>query len=275
MKFFWQKDKHKEEEKLKATENETVEKEELTPDEFYMKKFKKHDSYASRKKKIALATGFLEVIGESFDEYKLKYDREENDEEIQLRGKLDNFPFRITIDASRFCVNVFCKVTSQIGQACSIYLEYDKKKIPKQKDKDDPFSEEDEIRVFVDKGLFFESDDQEWIDLAMTFWEGISDDLRSKFKEVLVGNKYGAIYIGDGIECEVWDLDDLIKRKAPVTMIVDLCKLMTDTAKEIGSLPVAATPDLGQLVDCEYCGSKYPLGQTAKCPNCGSSYKST
>ena len=154
----------------------------------------------------------LEDVGESFDEFKIKFDPDEEDE-IQLRGRLNNYPFKIVLDIGDFRVDMVCKVPSQAG---SFTLEYDKKKIPKQKEKDDPFAEEDEIRVFVDKGLFCEGD-QEDIDRMLAFWHQISDDLTNNIKEILIGDKYGYLGINSQeVISYVWDKSDIIKRKAPL-----------------------------------------------------------
>ena len=88
MKFFWQKNKPEKEQKLKESKPAeklilTSEKVELTPDEFYRKKLKKYEYYSASNKKLkALATGFLEIIGENFDEFKLKYDSDEDEDEV-------------------------------------------------------------------------------------------------------------------------------------------------------------------------------------------------
>jgi len=269
MGFFGSKEKE-------APEPET-ENEDLTPDQLYARRLKELGDIDEDGEKLDILEGYFESIGESFDSFKIK--RNSDGSEIQLRGKFQNFPVKIKAEsvASSFGWEVVCKVASNVE---TLSFEYDTEKIPLEKDKDDDFADEDLIRVFIDKGLFFESDEQSEIDYALAFWHDVSDGLRTKIKELLTKNNYTIYTVSDSdIECGVWDLDDLLTSSlGPISLIVELCRLMVMTAKEIEAVEVVVDQVSGEtkkfrLVDCHYCGSKYALDQSAKCVNCGSGYQ--
>ncbi len=184
--------------------------------------------------KLTKCRALLEEIGKHFDSYKIKYDKEDDDTTLQIRGRCKGFPVKVEFDWND-SVDIVCKVKSNIDY---LYLEYDYEGelADKKIDPDDDFADEDEARLFLVDKLYFGEDSQREIDEQLVYWDKLSESLKTNILTTYQKGKYHVFYIGgDDIEFDIWDIeDDFILRERPVSMITDMIDLMVNTAEEIG-----------------------------------------
>jgi len=226
--------------------------------------------------KTDLIKELLNSVGAGFDEFKPKY--EVNDDDcIEIRGRLNDFNVKVSINVRDFKTETFVKV-NYADSAPRPQLNYDLSKVPQERasTEEDPWAEDDEIRVFVGEGVFFESSDEDDIEEGLAYWEQIDDSMRKALIEGLAEHKIEMITASyDEIETSYWNAEDLIQPLDTSKAILGCVSLSTLIAKSLEGIVVkdsSGATRVNKLVTCKYCSSKYPLGAEAKCVNCHAPY---
>ena len=260
-----------------------TEKDESPPLTGFKKKFYDYAGINARnwddideEKKYKLGVELLNLAGLKFDESTHHYEVNDDDE-IQIRGIHNNFPVRITLNVDSFRVEMAVKVTIP-DDSPKPTLEYNLNKIPKERasQTEDTWAAEDEIRAFVEKGFYFESNDREDIEEGIAFWNGISDGLREILKRDIP--KYNIEMLNvlqDTIEISYWNKEEFLKTEDPAESISGSVILSTLVAKELEGIKIEKgnQEKIYRLVVCSYCSTKFPLDGNAACVNCGAGYQ--
>lgn len=202
-----------------------------------------------------------------------------DDENIELRGVHDGTPVRFAIWMSFgtfWSIDMRC--TNQLGE---IEVERDHEKIPKEKQEDDPWDEDEERRIFLGKGIFVEGYDHD-IQQKLANWSGLPEELRSRIlaemerldiQTVRSYDQESSLNVKPGLD----DLDDPIAYMQSCASLLagirDAVQTATGGAQD-GADGAPAGPS--RTLTCAYCSSLFVLaaGQNT-CPNCGAPARST
>ncbi len=242
--------------------------------------------------KLALCQQLLGEIAPRFDNAKIK--PLPDDDEIELRGRVDDIPFRVNIEYDMGWVRPEMKITNRTGE---IELERDHDKIPKERDDDDDWADEDELRVFVARGIFVEGDDDEVNETLSTLQQMPPDDVEyvlAQIEQRKVTRLYAhvdALHVT--LDPNVQDMADPV---AEIVANVEWMKFLAQTLAagqrdmsaeprvvirgnvEIDGQPVAPTAGAPAAaaavhrVKCGYCSTLFVHGANPNCPNCGAPY---
>jgi hypothetical protein len=217
-----------------------------------------------------------------------------DDGNIDLRGSYDGAPVRFAIwmsFGSFWAIEMLCE--NRIGE---LEIQRDHDKIPKGKDASDPWSKDEERRVFVAKGIFVEGRDQEVAE-KLGVWSKLPDALRENVVTEMERLNMNAVRsytnnVSFNVKPKLRDLDDPIEYmtacarllaelknalaqgdRAPLVGGVQIrgnvqingVTVQPNVAPDAGAAAVAMTP-----LTCKYCSSLFILaaGKNA-CPNCG------
>jgi hypothetical protein len=238
-------------------------------------RFKGFDDWEDDRKK-AVGKAFLEDMGTLLQSPKVKEVLDED--ELELRGRYEDIPVRLKYEADMGWVSLEMKCTGPLD----IFLEWDPEKVPVHSDdSDDDWDEDDEVRVFVGKGVFVEGDKRsvndalaQFASLPAELQDGVVVTMQelelSRF--MVLGETINA-----GFNANSYEMPD------PAAMIGRAVALMARTARTVGSgeIVVGQTSSGGaqvaivpvRLVACGYCRTKFNLGANSRCPNCGGSFE--
>ncbi|PLW91944.1 MAG: hypothetical protein C0592_13190 [Marinilabiliales bacterium] len=196
----------------------------------------------------------------------------------ELRGKMDGLPVKFETDTMDYsysnppCLNVIIKLKDYEGD---FDLTRDHDKIPMDKDDDDWGDEDQDIRVFVGKGIFVEGDeDRVCSTLAYIdgFPEDITDAVLQQMEEIPI-----LYYRISYDQLEVFPEDSPILWENPIDRYTAILDLMGKIAKHVLGSNVESDNIEKKIltkykrVKCKYCSSHFLMGETSNCPNCGGS----
>ncbi len=213
-----------------------------------------------------------------------------DDDEIELRARVGGTPVRINFEVDMGWVNPEMKIANRIGE---IQLERDHEKIPQERDADDDWADEDELRVFAAKGIFVEGDDDE-VNQTLGTLGALPAELSQKLLAEMERLRMSRFYafsesMSVGFQPNNYEMAD------PVQNILDGVRLMKEVADalasggrdmaaepkvvirghvEIGGQVVAPTEGVHQAaaigrVKCTYCSTLFVPAAEPRCPNCG------
>ena len=213
-----------------------------------------------------------------------------DDDEIELRGRIGGTPVKINFEVDMGWVRPEMKITNRIGE---IQLERDHEKIPQERDEDDDWASDDELRVFVAKGIFVEGDDEE-VDETLDTLSQLPEALRGKLLAEIERLQFNHLYVyrdgmNVGLKPNNYEMAD------PVQHILDVVSIMKQLADTVaaGDRDMASEPRViirgnvmidGQPVaptegvhtprsfgraTCKYCSTLFVPGVGSRCPNCG------
>ena len=230
------------------------------------------DSTDETDSKTDLIKDLLNSVGAGLDNFKTKY--EVNDDDcIEIRGSLNDFPVKVSVNVRDFKTETFVKV-NYADSSPRPMINYDLTKVPKERasTEEDPWADDDEIRVFVGEGVFFESSDEDDIEENLSYWEQIDESTRKALIEGLTEHKIEMISATyDEIETSYWNAEDLLQPSDTSKAIVACLSLSILIAKSLEGVIVKESSGdtrVNKLVTCKYCSTKYPLGTDANCVNC-------
>ena len=221
--------------------------------------------------KLALARDLLEEVSSEIEGSKLK---SVDDDEIELRGRLDDVPFRIKLNKFGW-VLLEAKVSNRAG---TFVLQRDHDKIPLEKEPEDDWADDDELRVFVAKGIFVEGKEPVVEPYLAALGALAPDDAARLFGEV-ERLQIGLVYAGpDTLHVNSGRL--VYQLGAPVTDLLALAGALKATADALargtGSADDAGAqtaPARTGRVRCAYCSTLFILAVgNSHCPNCGGPY---
>ena len=214
-----------------------------------------------------------------------------DEDKIDMRTRIGEFPVKLEFDATSGWVSIDMKCANRMG---NLSLDWDLEKLPKQKDEDDDWADDDDIRLFVGKGVFIEGDDDDVNENLATLKAMPADfaaNLVSKM-ETMKLSRFNAFPDGISIGYD----DNHYEMLDPVKDILSGMDVLKSAAQVLGSgsRDMSQEPSVrikgnvminGQLVSpntgsgpaprqfekttCKYCSTIYLLDPASKCPNCG------
>ena len=235
-----------------------------------------------------LCEGLLSDIAPHLDGAKLK--KLPDDDEIELRARIGGTPVRINFEVDMGWVRPEMKITNRVG---TVELERDHEKIPQGRDPDDDWADEDELRVFVARGIYVEGDESD-VDETLGSLGALPPALGQRLlgeMERLEMSRFHAFsdHMSVGFKPNNYEMAD------PVQHILDGVRLMKEMADALatGERDMASEPKViirGNVVidgvqvqptqsahvapavsrvKCGYCSTLFVLGTASNCPNCG------
>jgi len=223
-------------------------------------------------KKKAVGKELLADIGTRFENPKVKDMLDEDD--LELRGRVDGVPVRVQYELDMGWVNLEAKCQGAIED---LELEWDLEKIPVEAaDDDDDWGDDDEIRVFVGKGVFIEGGKDE-VGIALAALASLPTELSQRIIQTMERLRLTRFMIFSTVINVGFD-DNSYEMADPVAMVGEVTTLMAHVAQAVGTVtpPVPGQAGAGgvtvvpvNVVTCSYCSSKFNLGAGARCPNCG------
>ncbi len=219
----------------------------------------------------ALVTEFLESAAPHFAPAKVKPCPDDGN--IDLRGVWEGQPIRFAVwlsFGSFWAIEM--KAPMWMGH---LVIQRDHEKIPKHKDADDPWSEDEDRRIFIAKGIFVEGGDDE-VANYLSVWASLPEAERVEIlaeMERLDGQML--LRVGDQVSFSqspgLPDLPD------PLAYMKGCAKLLLTTRRACEAL--SSTPptiDLGAATapvhraSCTYCSTLFLVTPGhSSCPNCG------
>jgi hypothetical protein len=220
---------------------------------------------------------YLTQIAPSFGNAKIK--ENPDDENVELRGTFDGSPVRFAVWMS---FGTFWSIQMRCQeQLPELEIERDHEKIPKEKDEDDPWDEDEERRVFLGKGIFVEGYDAE-IEQNLALWSRLPESLQNSIvtemerldmRTVRADGQEVSLNVAPGFD----DLVDPLDYMTACAQLMAAIRSGAGTAEGAGAgapaaaqvqaVPVAAP---AHRLTCAYCTSVFILtvGKNT-CPNCG------
>lgn len=186
---------------------------------------------------------------------------DEDRSEAELRGRVGEVPVRLKIESDGEW-----SLEAKVGETSGVYLRYDPDLEPVEADAEDDFAEEDDIRVFVTKGLYMETT-PDVIELYMPFIERAEPAQLDQLRDAMARLQLSFVWflneeleVGGKVPCQ--QLDD------PVAVFREVLEVVG----WMGTVFPEQTESKGSLsrVRCQYCGGHYFFGiRREACPNCG------
>ncbi len=223
-------------------------------------------------------------IAEVLEDTRIKHDDENG--VLELRGRLKDRPFRMKMSISSIdypdAFDIEMKVTNIID---NILLWWDPEEIPKEKDEDEDWGDEDqEVRIFVEKAIYIEGDETE-VNTILGNLEKLPKGLVVKLYSLMQTvpiYRFQILRYTESIEVDfdrnVLEMKDPVaKAREVIAFLGELIDAIEVTDKELAEQDTAEAsgehlaPSF-ERVSCNYCGSKYILAMRSNCPNCGAAY---
>jgi len=219
----------------------------------------------------ALVNEILTAIAPSFGNAMVK--EVPDDENIDLRGTFAGSPVRFAIWMS---FGTFWAIQMKCANGFAMLeIERDHEKIPKGKDEQDPWSENEERRVFIGKGIFFEGDDDE-ISAKLASWGAMPESLRARILHDMEAMDINTIRTThDQVSLhQKPGLGDLPDAQAYMhgcaALMATLRDFITQASSPVQPGPGAASPAWLHRLTCSFCASLFVLNEAqSRCPNCG------
>ncbi len=220
--------------------------------------------------RITLCQAFLAELLPLFERGRVKLVADED--AVQLRARLEGRPFRVSIDHIMGWVRLEMKVENRVGH---ISLEWDRDKRPQQRDPDDDWADQDDLRVFLAAGVFVQGDEY---DVERTLASVRA--LRQAERHALLSGME-RLEVG---ELTAWDDSLVLSSKHDLDGILGPRQRMVDAVAWMGAAAAALEAGEGvgsedpfgdeppRRVPCPYCSTLYVLGLRDGCPNCGAPY---
>jgi hypothetical protein len=220
-----------------------------------------------------VAEALLTEIGQHLDNAKIK--RKTDDDELDLRGRIEGIPVRVEFEVDMGWVGVEMKCKNGLGM---ISLEWDPEKVPVEADDDDEWADDDELRVFVGKAVFVEGDGDD-VNQTLGTLSRIQPEIAAELIEMIQNQPIQIFFMHpesmtSRFKKNFYEMED------PVAEIIGAAQVMAKVTRAIGTADPAApggaaafagvaAPAQLHLVKCAYCSSRFNLGASPRCPNCG------
>lgn len=214
-------------------------------------------------------------------------------DDMELRARSDGIALRVIVDVSTGWLTHEMKIENRVG---SLDLERDHDKVPKHKepDEDDPWADEDEIRVFVAKGIFVEGDDDD-VNESLATLAQLPAELSSRVLAEMEHAQMSSVRAHSD-ELTIRFDPNVDTLPDPVTTIHETVTFMKAVSQALseGDRDMASEPKViirgaveingqrleptqgvfsaepVQRVSCSYCSTQYvSAGPAPACPNCG------
>ncbi len=241
--------------------------------------------------KWALCEELLGELAPGIDGAKIK--KIPDDDEIELRGRMGDTPVKVNLEVDMGWVRPEMKITNRTGE---LRLERDHEKIPQQRDPDDDWADDDELRVFAAKGIFVEGDEEE-VNETMGTLRQLPGETGAELLAAMERLRITMVYaFRDSLSFNSGpNLQDMADPSAHISDLLAIMKKLAD-ALASGERDMAGEPKVrisgaveinGQRIEptaggfvapavervqCEYCSTLFVLGTVSNCPNCGATY---
>jgi hypothetical protein len=163
-------------------------------------------------------------------------------------------------------------------QSSMLIIIYDPTKIPIHKNPDDAWSEDDMLRIFIDKGIYVLGN-EERTDIFIHIFNTFNDEIQKKILNFISNFKIDVLDIGfEEMQIKISDNNIILN---PISAVKESMEILLKIAEETDSVAytisdekkyISKQTEKLRIVTCSYCSSKYPLINNCKCPNCGASY---
>lgn len=202
------------------------------------------------------------------DPYQVPADR------IDLRGRHLGVPIRVTFEVYRGLIQVVAKHNNT--NSGRISFAWDPRKKPIQSSNDD--WEDEEIRLFVAKGVFVEGF-KETVRKKLNAFTALPADFgadilanirRYKFSEFDISSDEISVECTDNVRdmydplSSVWEVVDWVAKSS----LLFSAETPSSPQSEMEAPSVAQL----QLVRCSYCSATFNIANNSHCPNCGAPY---
>ncbi len=215
----------------------------------------------------------IEAIRDKLDSGRIK--ENPDNEDIEIRGRINNRPVRIVWSYSDLhpddpSVELQCSETIPV-----IDLERDYDQIPKEKDVDEDWGDEDqELRIFVAKGIFVEGD-EDAVNETLGNFKALPQEMADKMLQKMEAAPLTYLRTGYETVESVYDID-VVKMQDPVNEIYSMAELLDEIATLYDKGEAKARNQNQTLdykrVSCKYCSTMFILDKKSNCPNCGAPY---
>lgn len=239
--------------------------------------------------KWELSEGLMNDVATHFENAKVKKDVD--DDKVGMRTRVGELPVKVEFDATAGWVSIDMKCPNRVG---FLSLERDLEKLPRQKDADDDWADDDEVRLFVGKGVFIEGDEDD-VNEHLTTLKSLPPEFGDKLISKMETMKLSRFFATQDSLSIGYD-DNHYEMADPISEIKNGVEVLTSAAAAFasGSRDMASEPRVrisgnvminGQLVTpnvggapplqqfarttCKYCSTIYLLGPSSRCPNCG------
>ena len=193
-----------------------------------------------------------------------------DDDEIELRARIGGTPVRINFEVDMGWVRPEMKVTNRIGE---IELERDHEKIPQERGADDDWADDDELRVFVAKGIFVEGDESE-VDSTLGSLAALPPELSQKLltemERLRMSRLYGfAESLSVGFEPNNYEMADPVQHILDgVALMKELADALASGERDMARSPTSSSADTWRSTAS---GSRRPRVSPRRPPSAGSS----
>lgn len=216
-----------------------------------------------------------EALRDAIDKGSIKVNPDD-ESEVEVRGRINDRPLRIKWSSSDEEPDDPEIEAQCSGAVPTIDLERDYDQIPKTKDTDEDWGEEDqEIRVFVAKGIFAEGDEEE-VSETLNNFKALPQELADRILETMETCPLRFFRAGYNRLEATYDIN-FPQMLDPVADVIQVAELLDEVARLYDSGEVKAATPGAQSVDykrvtCGYCTTQFVLGTDSNCPNCGAPY---
>lgn len=243
-----------------------------------------------RPQAVALIGEFLTEIGDAYGGGKIVAPDGDDGDDMELRAVSEGAAFRVRIDVDSGWLFADMKIENRLGP---LDLTRDHDKVPRDKAQDDdPWSDDDEVRVFVEKGIFVEGYDDDVNETLGTLELLPPMNATHTYAEMerlrISWLRAGDDEVGVGFDPNIDDLSDpaATVHAAVSTLaligaalgsgdgeVISRPKVIIRGAVEVNGQmmePNVPTAARVERVSCAFCSSLYVAhGQQPRCPNCG------
>lgn len=219
--------------------------------------------------KLPAADALLNDIGQHLENAKVK--RKTDEDELDLRGRIEGIPVRVEFEVDMGWVGVEMKCPNSLG---TISLEWDPEKVPVEADDDDDWADDDELRVFVGKAVFVEGDADD-VNQTLGTLSRLPADLAAELLGAIQSQPLQMFYLhtesmNARFKKNFFEMDDPVAEiMAVARVLAKVTRTVGDPSLAAGAAPGSPAPAPLHLVKCTYCSSRYNLGSSSRCPNCG------
>jgi hypothetical protein len=220
---------------------------------------------------------FYNDLAKSLNDAKIKYATDDY-EVLEIRAKKNNRPLRVKWDQISYdepeWVEIEMKCNNTLG---TIDLERNYDKIPKKKDADPDWGDDDQtMRVFLQKGIYAEGDEDEvneTLSVLNSFPQLLIDKILSLIEEYeIIYFRLNDEVMSAIIESNIVDLKEPIKK---IITVIDLLEELTTLIDSNKLQKKALDKNISaeyKRVKCDFCSTMFLMGKKSNCPNCGGAY---
>lgn len=199
-----------------------------------------------------------------------------DDDETDLRGRLDGRPVRVEVSDNGW-LGVHLKQRSGL---LGLSLQWDPEKLAKEADPDDDWSENDDLRVFVGPGVFVEGD-RDGVEEQLRYLDQLAPDARERIIDLTAAHKLHLVVLGheETTARSEPDLHELAEPVRDLAALVRAAAALADLAGAVPPMGEAAEPEAPRgrrpapqphpTTRCKYCTALFVAREPFKCPNCG------